>query len=53
MGFEHTRHSYEERALTEANIGAAAGAVLAPLLLGLFQSTSAGWRAAMALPAVP
>ena len=41
-----------DRALTEANVGAAACAVLAPLLLGLFQSTPAGWRAAMALPAL-
>jgi MFS family permease len=41
-----------DRALTEANVGAAACAVLAPLLLGLFQDTSAGWRAAMSLPAL-
>jgi MFS family permease len=41
-----------DRALTEANVGAAACAVLAPLLLGLFRDTPAGWRAAMALPAV-
>ena len=39
-----------DRALTEANVGAAACAVLAPLLLGLLQSTPAGWRAAMGLP---
>ena len=39
-----------DRALTEANVGAAACAVLAPLLLGVLQGTPAGWRAAMALP---
>jgi MFS family permease len=41
-----------DRALTEANVGAAACAVLAPLLLGLFQATPLGWRAAMGLPAL-
>jgi MFS family permease len=41
-----------DRALTEANVGAAACAVLAPLLLGLLQGTPAGWRAAMGLPAL-
>ena len=41
-----------DRALTEANVGAAACAVLAPLLLGLLQGTPVGWRAVMALPAV-
>jgi MFS family permease len=40
-----------DRALTEANIGASACAVLAPLLLGLLQGTSGGWRVAMVLPA--
>ena len=39
-----------DRALTEANVGAAACAVLAPLLLGLFQATPAGWRSALGLP---
>jgi MFS family permease len=39
-----------DRALTEANVGAAACAVLAPLVLGLLQSTPARWRAAMGLP---
>lgn len=39
-----------DRALTEANVGAAACAVLAPLLLGLFQGTPAGWRSALGLP---
>jgi MFS family permease len=41
-----------DRALVEANVGAAACAVLAPLLLGLVQSTPAGWRVAMGLPAL-
>jgi MFS family permease len=41
-----------DRALTEANVGAAACGVLAPLLLGLFQATPLGWRAALVLPAV-
>jgi MFS family permease len=41
-----------DRALTEANVGAAACAVLAPLLLGLLQGTSADWRTAMGLPAL-
>jgi MFS family permease len=41
-----------DRALTEANVGAAACAVLAPLLLGLLQATPVGWRAAMGPPAV-
>jgi MFS family permease len=39
-----------DRALVEANVGAAGCAVLAPLLLGLFQATPLGWRAALALP---
>jgi MFS family permease len=39
-----------DRALVEANVGAAGCAVLAPLLLGLFQATPLGWRAAFALP---
>jgi MFS family permease len=41
-----------DRALTEANVGAAGCAVLAPVLLGLFQATPLGWRAAFGLPAV-
>jgi MFS family permease len=41
-----------DRALTEANVGAAACAVTAPLLLGLLQGTPVGWRAAMFLPAL-
>src|SRR5207248_8482372 len=41
-----------DRALTEANVGAAACAVLAPLLLGLLQGTPAGWRSALGLPAL-
>jgi MFS family permease len=39
-----------DRALAEANVGAAACGVLAPLLLGLLQDTPAGWRVAMGLP---
>jgi MFS family permease len=47
------RHGeHRDRALTEANVGAAGCAVLAPLLLGLFQATPLGWRAAMGLPAL-
>jgi MFS family permease len=41
-----------DRALTEANVGAAACAVLAPLVLGLLQGTPASWRSALALPAL-
>ena len=41
-----------DRALTEANVGAAGCAVLAPLLLGLLQGTPAGWRPVLALPAL-
>jgi MFS family permease len=41
-----------DRALTEANIGAAACAVLAPLALGALAVTAAGWRAAFAIPVV-
>jgi predicted MFS family arabinose efflux permease len=41
-----------DRALTEANVGAAACAVLAPLLLGLLLHTPAGWRPALGLPAL-
>jgi MFS family permease len=39
-----------DRALTEANIGAAACAVLAPLALGALATSAVGWRAAFALP---
>jgi MFS family permease len=41
-----------DRALTEANIGAAACAVLAPLALGALAVSPAGWRAALVLPAL-
>ncbi|RZS89812.1 putative MFS family arabinose efflux permease [Motilibacter rhizosphaerae] len=41
-----------ERALTEANIGAAASAVLAPLALGASAASGLGWRAVLVLPAV-
>jgi MFS family permease len=42
-------HHQERRtiALTEANVMASAGAVLAPLFIGGFQSTGAGWRLAI------
>ena len=47
------RHGeHRDRALTEANVGAAVCAVLAPLLLGLGQATPLGWRAALGLPAL-
>jgi MFS family permease len=39
-----------DRALIEANVGAGACAVAAPLALGFFQGTPAGWRAGMTLP---
>jgi cyanate permease len=41
-----------DRALTEANIGAGASAVFAPLVLGALAASVVGWRAAFALPAV-
>jgi cyanate permease len=41
-----------DRALTEANVGAGASAVLAPLVLGALAAGALGWRAAFALPAV-
>ena len=44
--------SQRERALTEANIGAAACAVLAPLALGALAGGPAGWRTAFALPVI-
>jgi MFS family permease len=50
MSDQHGRQ--RDRALTEANVGAAACAVLAPLLLGPLAATAAGWRAAFALPAI-
>jgi predicted MFS family arabinose efflux permease len=40
------------QALVEANVGAGACAVLAPLALGGLATTAAGWRTAMAVPAV-
>jgi MFS family permease len=39
-----------DRALTEANIGAAACAVLAPLVLGALALGAVGWRAGFVLP---
>jgi predicted MFS family arabinose efflux permease len=41
-----------DRALTEANIGAGASAVLAPLALGVLAASALGWRATFAVPAV-
>lgn len=47
------RHgSRRDRALAEANIGAGASAVLAPLALGALAATVLGWRATFALPVV-
>ncbi|GIM97162.1 hypothetical protein Ato02nite_089550 [Paractinoplanes toevensis] len=47
------RHgSQRDRALTEANIGAGASAVVAPLVLGALAAGVLGWRAAFALPAI-
>ncbi len=40
------------QALVEANIGAGASAVAAPMALGGLAATAAGWRPAMALPAL-
>src|SRR4051812_7819971 len=46
------RHgSRRDRALTEANIGAGASAVFAPLILGALAASVVGWRATFALPA--
>ncbi|WP_433262323.1 MFS transporter [Micromonospora vinacea] len=41
-----------DRALTEANVGAGASAVFAPLILGLLAASVVGWRPTFALPAV-
>jgi MFS family permease len=47
------RHgAWRDRALSEANVGAAACAVLAPLMLGALARTAAGWRIALALPLI-
>ena len=47
------RHNLRrDRALTEANIGAAASAVLAPLALGAVAGGPLGWRVAFALPGI-
>ncbi|RAO04103.1 hypothetical protein ONO23_04298 [Micromonospora noduli] len=40
-----------DRALTEANVGAGASAVFAPLILGVLAASAVGWRATFALPA--
>lgn len=41
-----------DKALTEANVGAGASAVVAPLVLGALAASALGWRVAFALPAV-
>ncbi|MEV4349934.1 MFS transporter [Actinoplanes sp. NPDC049596] len=41
-----------DQALTEANIGAGASAVIAPLILGALAGTVLGWRSAFALPVI-
>jgi MFS family permease len=47
------RHgSRRDRALTEANVGAGASAVFAPIVLGALAATALGWRATFAMPAV-
>ncbi len=43
---------HRARALTEANVGAGACAVLAPLVLGALAASPAGWRATFAVPVV-
>ncbi len=51
MSDRHGQH--RDRALTEANVGAAGCAVVAPLVLGLLQgTTAAGWRLTLGLPAL-
>lgn len=45
------RHgSRRDRALTEANVGAGASAVFAPMVLGALAATALGWRATFVLP---
>jgi len=47
------RHgSRRDQALTEANVGAGASAVLAPMVLGALAATVLTWRAAFAFPAI-
>ncbi|WP_454118810.1 MFS transporter [Microbacterium lacticum] len=41
-----------DQALTEANIGAGASAVFAPLVLGALAVTALGWRVTFAIPAL-
>ncbi|QEU96200.1 MFS transporter [Streptomyces kanamyceticus] len=41
---------HRERALVEANAGASATALLAPLAVGAFQASGPGWRAALVVP---
>jgi predicted MFS family arabinose efflux permease len=45
-------HERRDRALVEANVGAAVCAVVAPVALGVLQGTPVGWRGAMVLPAL-
>ncbi|MBW9216198.1 MFS transporter [Mumia sp. zg.B53] len=53
QGILSDRHgARRDRALTEANIGAAACAVVAPLALGALAVGPLGWRVAYLLPAV-
>jgi predicted MFS family arabinose efflux permease len=40
-----------DRALTEANVGGGASAVVAPLVLGALASSAVGWRVTFVLPA--
>lgn len=47
------RHGqHRDRAIVEANAGASAAAVLAPLLVGVLDTTAAGWQLSLALPLV-
>ncbi|ATL25729.1 MFS transporter [Streptomyces formicae] len=41
---------HRERALVEANAGASATALIAPLAVGAFQAGGPGWRAALVVP---
>ncbi|MFJ2766884.1 MFS transporter [Streptomyces sp. NPDC087300] len=43
---------FRERALVEANAGASATALLAPLAVGAFQATGPGWRVALFVPSL-
>lgn len=43
-------HEWRDRALIEANVGASATAVMAPVLLGFLATTEAGWRVGLLIP---